>query len=59
MSINVFGVRHLSPAGAWHLRRYLDEVRPEVVLIEGMSDTEGLIKDIVRKDTVPPVAILA
>ncbi|MCA8987427.1 MAG: hypothetical protein KDA78_07295 [Planctomycetaceae bacterium] len=58
-SVNVFGVRHLSPAGAWHLRRYLDEIRPEVVLIEGMSDTESLIQDIVRKDTQPPIAILA
>lgn len=59
MSIHVFGVRHLSPGGAWHLRRYLDSVRPEVVLIEGMADTGGLIRDIVRKDTVPPIAILA
>ncbi|MCA9050736.1 MAG: hypothetical protein KDA89_18485 [Planctomycetaceae bacterium] len=59
MPVHVFGVRHLSPAGAWHLRRYLDDVRPDVVLIEGMSDTEGLIKDILRKDSVPPIAILA
>ena len=36
--VNVFGVRHLSPAGAWHLRRYLDEVKPERVLIEGLAD---------------------
>ena len=24
----IFGIRHLSPAGAWHLRRLLDEVQP-------------------------------
>jgi hypothetical protein len=57
--IHVFGVRHLSPAGAWHLRRYLDRIRPEVVLIEGLADANALIPDITRKDTHPPIAILA
>jgi hypothetical protein len=55
----VFGVRHLSPAGAWHLRRYLDEVRPRVVLVEGLSDAAELVPHITRKGTKPPVAILA
>lgn len=57
--IHVFGVRHLSPAGAWHLRRFLDRVRPRAVLIEGLADAAGLVPDIVRTDTRPPVAILA
>ena len=26
--IHFFGVRHLSPGGAWHLRATLDAVRP-------------------------------
>lgn len=33
----LFGIRHLSPAGAWHLLRLLDEKRPRLVLIEGPS----------------------
>lgn len=57
--VPVFGVRHLSPGGAWHLRRYLDEVRPKVVLIEGLADAEQLIPDMTRKGTKPPIAILA
>ncbi|MCA9105126.1 MAG: hypothetical protein KDA83_06855 [Planctomycetales bacterium] len=32
---------------------------PDVVLIEGMSGCEALIKDIVRRETQPPIAILA
>lgn len=59
MTVHVFGVRHLSPAGAWHLRRYLDAIDPEVVLIEGMSDAHDVLGDLVRQGTVPPVAILA
>ena len=57
--VNVFGVRHLSPAGAWHLRRYLDEIKPELVLIEGLSDANELISHVTRKGTRPPIALLA
>lgn len=57
--IHVFGVRHLSPGGAWHLRAMLDSIRPKVVLIEGLSDADGLIADLTRSGTRPPVAILA
>ncbi len=58
-SPHIFGVRHLSPMGAWQLRRFLDEKKPKLVLIEGLADANELIPDIVRKDTVPPIAILA
>jgi hypothetical protein len=57
--INVFGVRHLSPTGAWHLRRFLDKVRPKAVLIEGLDDADQLMPDMTRKATKPPIAILA
>jgi hypothetical protein len=57
--VNVFGVRHLSPMGAWHLRSYLNRVRPSVVLIEGLDDARELIADMTRKETRPPIAILA
>src|SRR4029453_16594643 len=57
--VNVFGVRHLSPAGAWHLRRYLDQIKPDVVLIEGLSDASELIPQVTRKGTKPPIALLA
>ncbi|QDS90328.1 hypothetical protein EC9_45360 [Rosistilla ulvae] len=56
---HVFGVRHLSPMGAWQLRQFLDQMQPQVVLIEGPCDAEGLLDDVVRKGTVPPIGILA
>lgn len=58
-NIHVFGVRHLSPTGAWHLRRFLDRIQPKLVLIEGLADADALIPDITRKETKPPIAILA
>lgn len=57
--INVFGVRHLSPMGAWQLRDDLNRLRPAVVLIEGLSDANDLIPDVARAATRPPIAILA
>jgi hypothetical protein len=57
--IHVFGVRHLSPTGAWHLRHFLDSTDPKAVLIEGLQDAASLIRDITRKETKPPIAILA
>jgi hypothetical protein len=57
--IHVFGVRHLSPTGAWHLCRFLDRVQPKAVLIEGLADADELIPHFTRKGTKPPIAILA
>jgi len=57
--VHIFGVRHLSPGGAWHLRATLDAIRPKVVLIEGLTDADVLIPDLTRSGTKPPVAILA
>ncbi|MCH5203830.1 MAG: hypothetical protein J1F03_03725 [Oscillospiraceae bacterium] len=57
--VNFFGIRHLSPSGAFYLREYLNETRPELVMIEAPSDFEDTADDIVRKETKPPFAILA
>lgn len=59
MSVNFFGIRHLSPAGAHYLRGYLDEIRPKLVLIEAPSDFADVAADITRPETEPPFAILA
>ncbi len=56
---HVFGVRHFSAAGALHLRRFLEEVDPKVVLIEGPSDATDQLKHLADRRTVPPVALLA
>jgi len=57
--VHVFGIRHLSPAGALHLRAFLDRVRPQLVLVEGPSDATGLIGQVTAAGVVPPIAILA
>src|SRR3989442_7891040 len=58
-SPHIFGVRHLSPAAAWHLRQLLDRARPKLVLIEGSDDADDLIRHIVSPKSKLPIAILA
>lgn len=57
--LQIFGVRHLSPAGAWHLRAFLDQHKPKLVLIEGPDDFNDSIMELVHPDAKPPIAILA
>ena len=57
--VNFFGVRHLSPAAAYHLRRKLDELQPEIVLVEGPSDLDGQMKWLCSPDVRFPAAIMA
>ena len=54
-----FGVRHLSPAAAYQLRKRLDEVKPELVLVEGPSDLNDQMKWLCHPETRFPAAILA
>ncbi len=55
----VYGVRHLSPAGAHHLQAVLNLVKPTAVLVEGPADATPQLQHLIHKDTRPPVAILA
>lgn len=54
-----FPVRHLSPSGAWHLIQFLNEVVPDIVLVEGPSNVQEELNDLVDQRVKPPVAILA
>lgn len=56
---HIFGIRHLSPMGAWHVERCLDKVNPTAVLVEGPSDATDEIAYLIDKQTKPPVALLA
>jgi len=54
-----FGVRHLSPGAAFHLRQALDVAKPELVLVEGPSDLNDQMRWLCHARTTYPVAILA
>ena len=56
---HLFGIRHLSPCGAYHLVKFLDSTDPDMVLIEGPSDLNHMMKDMCSPETKPPFAIMA
>ena len=55
----LFGIRHLSPAAAFHLRRALDEARPRLVLVEGPSDLNDQMHWLCHPETEFPAAIMS
>ncbi|MGM9998327.1 MAG: DUF5682 family protein [Candidatus Bruticola sp.] len=54
-----FGIRHLSPAAAFHVRSLLDQLQPKLILIEGPSDLNEQIDYLCQAKAVYPIAILA
>jgi hypothetical protein len=56
--VHVFPVRHHSPRTSAVLAAFLDEVDPELVLVEGPEDATGIIDVLVDGETRPPVAVL-
>ncbi len=58
MSIHVFGIRHHGPGGARSLRAALQALQPDIVLVEGPPDAQGVLSLITHQDMQPPVALL-
>jgi hypothetical protein len=58
MSIHVFGIRHHGPGCARSLRRALDELRPDVIVMEAPSDAEEALSWASHAGMKPPVAML-
>ncbi|MGW0731057.1 DUF5682 family protein [Streptomyces sp. NPDC002851] len=55
----LLGVRHHGPGSARAVRAALDACRPEVVLIEGPPEADGLVSLAADAEMRPPVALLA
>ncbi len=56
---HIFGIRHLSPAGAWHLKNFLTEKNPKLVLVEGPCDFDDILPWFADAAVQPPIAVLA
>ncbi|MDQ3544851.1 MAG: DUF5682 family protein, partial [Actinomycetota bacterium] len=54
----MFGIRHHGPGSARSVGRALDELRPDIVLIELPADCESLLRWVADADLQPPVALL-
>ncbi|PZG09516.1 DUF5682 family protein [Nonomuraea aridisoli] len=57
MSVSVLGVRHHGPGSARAVRRELERLRPDAILIEGPPEADVLVE--LAPGLEPPVALLA
>lgn len=55
-SLTVLGIRHHGPGSARSVLGALEEVEPDLLLIEGMPELDDLLPLADRPDLVPPVA---
>ncbi len=54
----IFGIRHHGPGSAKSLKKALQEMEPDCILIEGPADAENIIHHVKNTGLKPPVAIL-
>ncbi len=53
----LFPVRHHSPACSFHLKKTIDAYNPDIILIEGPSDTNPVLKYIEHEESEAPLCI--
>lgn len=58
MSIHILGIRHHGPGSARRVRAALEKIKPDIVLVEGPPDADGILEWVGHDDLKPPVAIL-
>ncbi|GGV10140.1 hypothetical protein GCM10010495_24170 [Kitasatospora herbaricolor] len=57
--VTLLGVRHHGPGSARAVAAALEQLRPDVVLVEGPPEADPIIGLAAEKEMVPPVALLA
>ncbi len=58
MSVHLFGIRHHGPGSARSLRRALEALSPDAVLVEGPPDADAHLPLAAHPEMKPPVALL-
>lgn len=58
-NVEIFGIAHHSPTGAFELMHRLDEVNPDVVLVEGPEDLTNMMKWMCDKEIRFPIALMS
>ncbi|MBI1308074.1 MAG: hypothetical protein GC181_15825 [Bacteroidetes bacterium] len=59
MPVHVLGIRHHGPGSSRHVLHVLEELHPDVILVEGPPEGDTLLKWFSHANMKPPVAMLA
>ncbi|HEY9825660.1 MAG TPA: DUF5682 family protein [Stenomitos sp.] len=57
-TLHIFGIRHHGPGSARSLRQALQDLQPDLLLIEGPPEAEPLLPLLAHEQMQPPVALL-
>ncbi|MCC6287241.1 MAG: hypothetical protein IT249_05100 [Chitinophagaceae bacterium] len=58
MSTHILGIRHHGPGSARNVKNFLEEIKPDIVLVEGPPEADEILQWAVHNELKPPVAIL-
>ncbi len=58
MTVHLFGIRHHGPGCARSLAQALEQLQPDIILIEGPPEGDELLRLAAHADMKPPVALL-
>lgn len=58
MSVHVLGIRHHGPGSARSVLSFLEELKPDIVLVEGPPEADPILEWAIHEELKPPVAIL-
>jgi uncharacterized protein DUF5682 len=59
VTVSLFGIRHHGPGSARALAHALDQLRPDLILVEGPPEADDLVTLAKSPELIPPVALLA
>ena len=59
MAIHLLGIRHHGPGSCRNVLHYLQELKPDLILVEGPAEAEALLSCVIDPQMEPPVALLA
>lgn len=59
MAIHLLGIRHHGPGSCRNVLEYLQELQPDLILLEGPAEAETLLPCVLNEQMEPPVALLA
>lgn len=59
MAIHLLGIRHHGPGSCRNVLNYLQELKPDLILLEGPAEAEALVPCVLSGQMEPPVALLA
>lgn len=58
MAVHILGIRHHGPGSAKGVKSFLEELKPDIVLVEGPPEADAMLQWVSHEGLKPPVALL-